>query len=486
MLTTAVLLAAAGCGPDPAPAETVPTLPAQAVTQLVSDLRRNDLAGYARHAVPPELHQRLEQAWSQGRTVWPLTELPLDDRFASFIAALAEQDAERKLVATYRRQFAGADTELRSAAKTLGLFASQYVRSEPGYSETERDHHAQLIEALSGWAQTAPLGDSQRAREAIPQLVSAARSTGLAGPDGFAKAGMDRSLRRLGPFAERLKQVLGQYGLGLDAALDSVDASLAEQTGDTARVRVRYQLAGQPVDAYVLVERIDGRWYLSDVLRHARAEAEATSKPAPSATMAQRLAALAKVQARAPSAVPAKPAAAPAPTVPAVPATVAGIKAGRRPRRAGRGDRSSSRWALPCRRRPKSGQGAGKPRRRPPSARYPKASPPKPGRARPTAGPAPARNPPRARQNLPPRANPSRLKPSRRADPRPNRPRPRASRRSRAERPARVVLRCGRPNCRGCSAVVRAIRLLRGLSCYGGPSAVVGLKRLLGSSCCGA
>lgn len=328
VLTTAVLLAAAGCGPDPAPAETVPTLPAQAVTQLVSDLRRNDLAGYARHAVPPELHQRLEQAWSQGRTVWPLTELPLDDRFASFIAALAEQDAERKLVATYRRQFAGADTELQSAAKTLGLFASQYVRSEPGYSETERDHHAQLIEALSGWAQTAPLGDSQRAREAIPQLVSAARATGLAGPDGFAKAGMDRSLRRLGPFAERLKQVLGQYGLGLDAALDSVDASLAEQTGDTARVRVRYQLAGQPVDAYVLVERIDGRWYLSDVLRHARAEAEATSKPAPSATMAQRLAALAKVQARAPSAVPAKPAAAPAP---AVPATVAGDQTGAAP-----------------------------------------------------------------------------------------------------------------------------------------------------------
>lgn len=326
VLTTAVLLAAAGCGPDPAPVETVPTLPAQAVTQLVSDLRRNDLAGYARHAVPPELHQRLEQAWSQGRTVWPLTELPLDDRFPSFISALAEQDAERKLVATYRRQFAGADAELQSAAKTLGLFASQYVRSEPGYSETERDHHAQLIEALSGWAQTAPLGDSRRAREAIPQLVSAARATGLAGPDGFAKAGMDRSLRRLGPFVERLKQVLGDYGLGLDAALDSVDASLAEQTGDTARVRVRYQLAGQPVDAYVLVERIDGRWYLSDVLRHARAETEAASKPAPSATMAQRLAALAKVQARAPSALAAKPAAAPAAPV-AAPAPPAGGQA---------------------------------------------------------------------------------------------------------------------------------------------------------------
>lgn len=299
LLTAAVVLAAAACGPDPATADPVPTLPAQAVTQLVTDLRRNDLAAYARHAVPPDLHARLETAWSEGRTVWPLTELPLDDRFASFIAALAEQDAERKLVASYRRQFAGADTELRSAAKTVGLFAIQYVRSEPGYSEAERDHHAQLIGVFSDWAQSAPLGDSKKAREAIPQLVSAARATGLAAPDAFAKAGMDRSLRRLGPFVERLKQVLTGYGLNLDAALASVDASLAEQTGETARVRVRYELAGEPVDAYVLVERIDGRWYLSDVLRHARAEADAAVKAPASGALTERLSAMAKVQGRA-------------------------------------------------------------------------------------------------------------------------------------------------------------------------------------------
>lgn len=280
LLSTAVLLAAAGCERDAPPADPVPTLPAQAVAQLAADLRRNDLAAYARHAVPPQLHARLETAWREGRTVWPLTELPLDDRFPGFIAALAAQDAERTLVATYRRQFAGADKELHSAAKTVGLFAIQYVRSEAAYSETERDHHAQLIAAMSAWAQQAPLGDSARARAAIPQLVSAARATGLAAPDAFARAGMDRSLRRLGPFVQRLKQVVNGYGLDLDAALASVQATLAEQTGDKARVRVRYQLAGEPVDAYVLVERRDGRWYLSDLLRHAETEAQAPPKPA--------------------------------------------------------------------------------------------------------------------------------------------------------------------------------------------------------------
>ncbi|MBW8808506.1 MAG: hypothetical protein JF591_06655 [Lysobacter sp.] len=303
-LTTALLVAAAGCGPDPAPAEPVASLPTQAVTQLVADLRRNDLAGYARHAVPPELHARLETAWREGRTTWPLTELPLHDRFPTFIAALAAQNAERDLVASFRRQFAGADGELHSAAKTLGVFAIQYVRSEAVYSDTERDHHAQLIGAISQWAQATSLGDSGKGRAAIPQLVSAARATGLAAPDAFAHNGMDRSLRRLGPFVERLKQVLGGYGLDLDAALDSVDATLAEQTGDTARVRIRYQLAGEPVDAYVLVERRQDRWYLSDVLRHAQAELEA---PVHAASAAGQQAAWAQAAAARKSA-PAKPA----------------------------------------------------------------------------------------------------------------------------------------------------------------------------------
>ena len=46
---------------------------------------------------------------------------------------------------------------------------------------------------------------------------------------------------------------------------------------------MRYLLGGQPVDTVVQAERHDGRWYLSDVLRHARAALErpATVTPAP-------------------------------------------------------------------------------------------------------------------------------------------------------------------------------------------------------------
>ena len=269
--------ALAGCERASAPGGTTPTLPAQAMQQLVDDLRRDDLAAYAEHAVPPALHARLESAWSEGRTLWPLTELPLDQKFQGFLVALAEPRSEEKLLSTYRRQFAGAQAEIRTAATTLGLFTTQYVAKEAGYSEEERDHYRQLVAALTHWGQSAPLADATRARRAIPQVTWAARSTGLGKPDGLRRAGMKRSLQRLGPFFVRMERLLAEYGLDFDAALAGARITLAEQTGDQARVRLQYTLAGQPIDAFVRLERRDGRWYLSDLLRRAEAEAAATA-----------------------------------------------------------------------------------------------------------------------------------------------------------------------------------------------------------------
>lgn len=291
LLCCACLLAVAACGRDGAPGEPPPappttvaaTRPAQAVRQLTAHLRNDELEAFAIEAVPPDLHARLQAAWKEGRTRWPLDELPFGRRLPSTLHALAEPGSEAKLQATFDRQFAGAGGDLRSAAIALGQFGTQYIDSKAApYSADERQHYAQLIAAASLWAAKAPLADRERARASIVQLAGAARRVRLASDADFRNAGMDASLRRIGPFTAALKLVLLRYGLDVDGGLGTLDASLQQQTGDQATVRMRYRFAGQDIDTTVSLQRIGGRWYLSDYLRHAEAALAAPPPAAPS------------------------------------------------------------------------------------------------------------------------------------------------------------------------------------------------------------
>ncbi len=271
------LLALAACKREPAELQGAATEPAAAVRDLARHLQRDDLAGFARAALPPAYHAQLETAWREGRSRWPLTELPLDDQLLPMLTALSAPDAGRKLRRSFDSQFARQDRDLREAARTLGLFGVQYVRNEGDYSEEERDHYAQVIAALSDWAAQAPLGDPARAHAAIDRLTAAARQADLASEEALQAAGMQASLQRLAPVSAALKATLASYGLDLDATLTDLRTGLVEQEGGQARVRIHYPLGEAEIDTVVSLERHDGRWYLSGYLR----QAEAAMAPPP-------------------------------------------------------------------------------------------------------------------------------------------------------------------------------------------------------------
>ncbi|MET0327129.1 MAG: hypothetical protein ABW163_00010 [Luteimonas sp.] len=261
--------------------------PVEAVTGLTAHLRSGDLAAFAHDAVTPDLAPALDEAWRQGRTRWPLDELPLSAQLPAVLTALGAPQAERILLQTFNRQFAGAERELRSAAVALGAFAIQYLEQGGDFSDDERAHYTQLVAAASAWAETAPLADRDRARGTITALVAAAREGGIDSDATLGAAGMQDGLTRLSPlFNAGKRQLATAYGLDLDRAFDSVEVVLDTQTGDTARVRMRYVLADRAVDAVIAVARHDGRWYVSDFLRHARDAAAPASRQAPPAPAA--------------------------------------------------------------------------------------------------------------------------------------------------------------------------------------------------------
>ena len=276
LLLAALALLPAGCtrnagGDETGTAKPGAAAPADAVRGLTRHLVANDLAAFARDAVPPDLHARLDAAWREGRTRWPLDELPFADRHPAMLAALSADDAPQTLQRTFDRQFANAAGELRNTAATLGLFGVQYVERQGDFSESERQHFAQLVDATSRWAMQAPLSDRKHAAESIRLLTAAAREARLESPEDFASVGMDDALQRMTGVIAAGKQALKLYGLDLDADLSAMRVTLQSQTGDAAKVRMEYTLAGTPIDTVVDVERRDGRWYVSDFVGNAGA-----------------------------------------------------------------------------------------------------------------------------------------------------------------------------------------------------------------------
>lgn len=255
--------------------------PADAVNVLRDRLLARDGVGFARLAVPPALHAQLVEGWRQGRTRWPLDELPLDAKLPKMIASLQEKNANSKLMATFRRQFSAADRDIDDAIRTLVQFGGGYVQKEADYSPEEREHTTQALTALGSWALAAPLSDPEHAQPFFAALTAAAQRSGIDGKAGnkaYAALGMEASLNRLSPFlATLLAQLRTQYGLDVDAALRGMEVRLLEQTGDNARLRLRYTLAGREIDAIVPAVRIGGHWYLADFVR--RAEASLAGKP---------------------------------------------------------------------------------------------------------------------------------------------------------------------------------------------------------------
>lgn len=270
-----------------APAKAQPAArPVDAVRVLAARLLARDGVGFTRLAVPPALHARLVQGWRAGDTRWPVDELPLDARLPGMLAALQAKGAGKALQSSFRRQFKGADRDIDEAVRTLAQFSGEYVQKEADYTPEEREHVTQAIGALSRWAVAAPLSDPARAERLFTALTAAATRSGIdgkAGNDAYAALGMDASLGRLSPFiATLLAQLRKDYGFDLDASLRGLEVRLLEQTGDRARLRLRYPLAGSDIDAIVPVVRIDGHWYLADFVQRAEVSlvAENASQPA--------------------------------------------------------------------------------------------------------------------------------------------------------------------------------------------------------------
>ena len=103
--------------------------------------------------------------------------------------------------------------------------------------------------------------------------MQATRASGLGDAGRWQAEGLDAGLARLRPLLRAARLSLRDYGLDVHATLAGARMETLSLDGNRALVRVRYTVAGQPIEARVPLTRIDDAWYLDDILRVAEREA---------------------------------------------------------------------------------------------------------------------------------------------------------------------------------------------------------------------
>lgn len=271
-------LSLAACKRDEAP-ETAPSDPASAVEALAQALRDNDLVRFNQLSLPEDLQQQTREYWESQRNEPSPIDPEEDAKFREMMAKLKAPDAEQQLYADVEPMLNQYEAEFKAQLPLMvamgSAFANQAIQANETLSAEQKQHASEVLGAFAGWVGTAPIGDHDKAREAISVVTDTARRTDVESMDDFRRMEQEEMLQRASIVWEGGKDFFAVYGFDINESLASVNAQTLSETGDTATVRVDYRLLGSQLAFDVPMERIDGGWYSRDLVQSAREELEA-------------------------------------------------------------------------------------------------------------------------------------------------------------------------------------------------------------------
>lgn len=283
---TALSLAACqkeeAAGESPAATAKATANPADAIAATAQKLKEGDVLAVIQMSVPPEHYDKMKADWKNEVNADPITE---EDRaeFAQMMAKLTDPEAEAKLFAEAEPQLAKFETEMAAQMPLMiGMgqgFAMQAIQANEKLTAAQKKQAGDVVGAVVGWLQGVQFADRELARQAIGKAVATARALELKTLDEARALDFEPAMAKAGIAFNGMKDVLEVYGLKLDETFDSVKTQVVSQEGDQAKVKVDYQIFGQPLSFETQMVQIDGRWYGKDTIDQIEKELNKPAEP---------------------------------------------------------------------------------------------------------------------------------------------------------------------------------------------------------------
>lgn len=251
------------------------TSPQAAVAVAAQNMRAGNMKAIVEASVPPQYLEHVRSKWTEKMSEEPITD---EDRaeFAENIARFTAPDAEKNMWAELEPQLTQKKAEIDMQMPMLigigrGILASG-VQQREELSEAQKAQALAAVDAFAKWAETAKFTDPALAQKSIGIVCATARELDLKSLDEVHAMKFDDALAKGDILLAGVKKLFDVYGFSLDQMFDSVKTELVAETGDSAKVKVNFQMFGQPLDFETEMTKFEGRWYGKDSLSNLQKE----------------------------------------------------------------------------------------------------------------------------------------------------------------------------------------------------------------------
>lgn len=254
--------------------------PLAAVDANIEAFKNNDLKSIVLSSVPPTMMDQMRTEWDKKMNEEPITD---EDRakFTEAMTMLTAPDAEQKLWSELQPKLAEFQQEAAfSMPMWIGMgqgVLGSMVDENAELNDAQKAQAKAGIAAFGSWASSAKFLDAELAQKSIGIVCQAARDMKLESLDQAKAMKFEEALDRGNIAFKATRDLLNNYGFPTEDVLKSMKSELVSQAGETAKVKVSYQMFGTPLEFESDLIKIDGGWYNKESVEKMRAELSGAS-----------------------------------------------------------------------------------------------------------------------------------------------------------------------------------------------------------------
>lgn len=232
--------------------------------QMMQSLIEPDMHLYRERTLPPEQLEKLKQNWPAIRSKLALNageQATFNKLITRFTENKAEKHLQRDLNAKIKRLSSEINSKWPLMQTSLDLLMQGWVESSQQLSNAEKAHTRAIIAAVISQMPAEWLQNKALREQAFAQMVVIARDLDIDNYRQFNQLSYVQFNDKLAQLIQGLKKLGLVYGLDWNAGQAKLQVKVLEQSGNKAKVQIRYPLGKKWVEFSMDLIEQDGHWY---------------------------------------------------------------------------------------------------------------------------------------------------------------------------------------------------------------------------------